>query len=211
MGGEGRRGRRQGPSGTREAIEASARRQFAELGYDRTSLRQVAIEAGVDPTLVTHYFGSKPRLFAAVAQMPFVPKDVIPTVIAGDRARVGERLARFTLGVMESPEGRGRVISVVRAATAEPEAARMIRDRIVHELLATIAEEIGSERAAYRGSLLMSQIVGMTMARYIVKVEPLASMPAEAVAADIAPTLQRYLTGELAEDTGPAAPQAPPG
>jgi AcrR family transcriptional regulator len=190
-------GRRPGDSGTREAIATAARRQFAELGYDRTSMRQVALEAGVDPTLVSHFHGSKRQLFLSVIELPFTPADVLPGLLAGDPQDLGTRLARFALGVLESEEGRSRMIGLIRAATSEPEAARVIRELITRELLTPLAEGIGSIDAPYRASLLASQFVGLAIARYVVAVEPLASRDPATVAADIAPTLQRYLTGDL--------------
>ncbi|WP_414696432.1 TetR family transcriptional regulator [Pengzhenrongella sp.] len=190
-------GRRPGESGTREAILAAARRQFAELGYDRTSMRQVALEAGVDPTLVSHFHGTKQQLFLEVVELPFQPADVLPALLTGDRDDAGARLAHFAIGVFESEQGRSRVVSLVRAAASEPEAARLVRDLLTREVLTPIAEGIGSDDAAYRASLVMSQIVGLIMARYIVEVEPLASRDASVIADAIAPTLQRYLTGDL--------------
>lgn len=190
-------GRRPGDSGTREAILKAARRQFAEIGYDRTSMRQVAIEAGVDPTLVSHFHGSKQQLFLAVVELPFQPAEVLPDLMAGDPKETGSRLARFVLSVLESEQGRSRVVGLIRAATSEPEAARLIRELITRELLTPLAEGIGSDDAAYRASLLASQVVGLTLARYVVAVEPLASRDPAAVADAIAPTLQHYLDGDL--------------
>ncbi|CAN5382425.1 TetR family transcriptional regulator [soil metagenome] len=190
-------GRRPGDSGTREAIARAARRQFAELGYDRTSMRQVALEARVDPALVSHFHGSKRQLFLAVIGLPFQPAEVLPGLLAGDPMEAGARLARFALGVFESDEGRSRAVGLIRAATSEPEAARVVRDLLTREVLAPLAEGIGSDDADFRAALLMSQIVGLIMARYIVEVEPLASRDQAAVADAIAPTLQRYLTGDL--------------
>jgi len=190
-------GRRPGRSGTREAILVAARRQFAALGYDRTSMRQVALEAGVDPTLVSHFHGSKQKLFLTVVELPFTPAEVLPDLFAGDPDEVGLRLARFVLGVLESTEGRSRVLGLVRAATAEPEAARLVREVLTAELLTPLAAGIGADDPAFRAGLLMSQFVGLTMARYIVAVEPLASRPADEVAEALAPNLQRYLTQPL--------------
>lgn len=191
-------GRRPGASGTREAIEAAARRQFAELGYDRTSLRQVAIEAGVDPALVTHYYRAKPELFRTVVELPFDPGAMAAAVVPGDRAEVGLRMARFVLAVLEDQTGRRRLVGLVRAAAAEPEAARMVRDLVTTEILTPIAEQLDVPDPAYRAGLVLSQIVGLTMARYVVGIEPLASRPAEQVAADLAGTLQRYFVADLA-------------
>ena len=190
-------GRRPGDSGTRDAILTATRRQFAELGYDRTSMRQVAIEAGVDPTLVSHFHGTKQQLFVAVVELPFQPANVLPGLLEGDRREMGARLANFAIGVLESELGQSRLIGLIRAATSEPEAARLIRDLVTRELLTPLAEGIGADHAAYRASLLESQIVGLTIARYIVAIEPLASQDPSAVSEAIAPALQHYLTGDL--------------
>jgi AcrR family transcriptional regulator len=193
----GRTGRRPGESGTREAILAAGRRQFAELGFDRTSMRQVALEAGVDPTLVSHFFGSKQGLFLAVVELPFSPEQVLPQLLSGDPEQAGRRLATFALGVLESEEGRGRVLGLLRAATSEPEAARLIRDLLTEKLLTPVAEAIGAGDARYRANLAMSQMVGIALARYLIGVEPLASKPVAEVIDAVGPTLQRYLSGPL--------------
>lgn len=192
-----RSGRRSGDSGTREAILIAARRQFSELGYDRTSMRQVAIEAGVDPTLVSHFHGSKQNLFLAVIELPFTPAEVIPSLLAGDPSQIGARLAHFVLGVLESEQGRRRVVGLIRAAASEPAAAQVIRELITREMLTPIAEGLGSDDAEFRASLVASQVVGLAVARCIVAVEPLASREAAAVEAAIAPTFQRYFTADL--------------
>ncbi len=193
------RGRRAGESGTRGAIEATARGMFATLGYDRTSMRQIALEAGVDPALVPHYFGSKVRLFAEAADLPAPPDEVVARLVDGPPGEAGLRLASFVLATLESEEGRNRMLALIRAATSEPEATRLLRDRITAELLEPVAAQIGGDRAAYRASLVMMHVVGLAMARYVIQVEPLASLPREAVIADLAPRLQGCLSGPLAE------------
>ncbi len=190
-------GRRPGESGTREAIRAAAARLFSEQGYDRTSLRAVAAAAGVDPKLVAHYFGTKQGLFFAVVELPFDPAVAVPAIFAGPREEIGERLARFFVGVVENPEGRRRVTGLVRAAASEPEAARLVRALIGREVIGRIVAELDVDDAGLRASLVGSQLVGLAMARYIVGIEPLASQPPDAVVAAFAPNLQRYLTGPL--------------
>jgi AcrR family transcriptional regulator len=192
-----RPGRRAGESRTREAITEAARRQFAQRGFDRTSLRSVAQEAGVDPTLVSHFFGSKQELFVKVVELPFDPAAVLPGVVAGDRDEIGLRLARFILAVLESDEGRQRFTGLMRAAASEEAAARLLREIVTHRILGTIAEHLGADDAAFRASLAGSQVVGLVMARYVVGVEPLASRPADEVAETVAPVLQHYLTEPL--------------
>jgi AcrR family transcriptional regulator len=192
-----RSGRRPGDSGTRDAIRAAAREQFAQQGYDRTSMRSVALQAGVDPTLVSHFFGSKQRLFAEVMQLPFDPAAVLPHILAGDRSGIGARLAGFILTMLSHPEGAERMTGLVRAAASEDAAAAAVRERVSRDILAPLAAGLGSDRPELRGSLAASQMVGLVMARHVVRIEPLASLPSEQVVALIAPTLQRYLVEPL--------------
>ena len=192
-----RSGRRPGQSGTREAILAAARRQFAEQGYDRTSMRGVAAEAGVDQALVAHFFGGKQRLFVEVVRLPFEPSQVLPLLLEGDREAIGERLAAFVASVLAGPEGRARILGVVRAAASEPEAARMLREFLRGELWAPLDGQLRVEEAELRVTLCGSQIVGMVMARHVIGVEPLVALSGEELAALLAPTFQRYLVGEL--------------
>jgi AcrR family transcriptional regulator len=195
-----RGGRRPGTSGTREAILAAASRHFAQRGYDRASLRGIAAEAGVDQKLIAHFFGSKQQLFVAAVGLPFNPGEVLPAILSGDRATVGERLAALLVNVLEQPELHQRLTGVVRAAASEPEVARMLREFLTRELFGPAAEFLGVEDGPFRANLVGSQIVGLVMARYVVAIEPLASMPPDAVAAAVAPTLQRYLLGPLTSD-----------
>jgi AcrR family transcriptional regulator len=196
--GQGRRtGRRPGENRTREAIAAAAAALFAERGFDRTSVRAIAREAGVDPALVTHYFGSKQRLFVEVSRLPIEPEALVAQVVEGPRRQVGLRLATLVLGVLETPEGRERMTALVRAATSEPAAAEALRRLIENGVVGPVAATLGADRPELRTTLAGSQVIGMVMARYVVGVEPLASAPADEVARAIAPTLQRYLTAPL--------------
>lgn len=191
------RGRRPGESGARAAIEAAARRQFSELGFDRTSLRSVAHEAGVDPGLVRHYFGTKPQLFVGVVELPVDPAVVVPVLMEGDAADVGRRLAQVLVGVMDSEEGRRRMTGLVRAAVSEPEAAQMLRELIADRLFGPLTEHLDIDRPELRAALCGSQTVGLVMARHIVGVEPLASVHAEQLIDAVGATFQRYLTEPL--------------
>jgi AcrR family transcriptional regulator len=197
MSARARSGRRPGESGTREAIRVAASRQFSELGYDRASVRSIAKEAGVDPGLVTHFYGSKQELFTQAVDLPVDPATVMPHLLGGDPDGVGRRVAEFFVGLLETEEGRRRIIGLVRSAASEPEAARIMRERITREVLTPIAEGVGADRPELRASFVGSQFVGLVMARYIVGVEPLASVDAETVIDVIAPILQRLLTEPL--------------
>src|SRR5918995_1357732 len=80
-----RTGRRPGESGTRDAIADAARRRFAEVGYERATIRAIAGDAAVDPALVLHFFGSKQELFASVMALPFEPEKIMEEILAGPR------------------------------------------------------------------------------------------------------------------------------
>jgi AcrR family transcriptional regulator len=192
-----RTGRRPGKSGTRDAILRAARSQFGELGYDRTTIRSIAAEAGVDPALVLHFFGSKQRLFLEVVELPFDPAAVLPALLPGDRRKVGERLARLFLAALDDQDARNRWTSMIRAAASEPAAAEVLREILTRRVFAPLAETLGVEDAHLRATLVGSQLVGVVMARHIVRVEPIASLPTDELVQAIAPTLQRYLTGPL--------------
>jgi AcrR family transcriptional regulator len=192
-----RTGRPPGGTRNREAILAAAAFQFSNLGYDRASMRAIAAEAGVDQALIAHYFGSKHELFIAAVEFPVDPAKILPELLAGDRSSIGERLARLELRLLEEPEARTRFTGLVRAASSEPDAARMLREFLMREVIGPLAEALGSDEPELRVSLVGSQIIGLVMARYIVGVEPLASLPAERVVKLIAPTLQHYLMQPL--------------
>jgi AcrR family transcriptional regulator len=192
-----RAGRRPGQSGTREAIADAARRRFAELGYDRTTIRGIAEEAGVDGALVVHFFGSKQRLFFSVMELPFEPEEVLPQILAGPRSQAGLRLARFAVNVLENPQSRNVLTGVLRAAASEPEAARLARELVAERVVAAFSKSLTADQPELRGNLVSSQVVGLIMARYVLRVEPLASLDAEELVAAIAPNLQRYLTRPL--------------
>lgn len=192
-----RSGRRPGVSGTRAAILDAARRRFADNGYDRTSLRAVAADAGVDQALIGHFFGSKLKLFATVVEPPFGAQEIMPRVLEGDRKDIGKRAARVVVTLLEDPDVRGRGVGLLRAAASEPEAARMVRELVTRELWQPLAAGLGLEDADLRVNLIASQIVGLVMIRYILEAEPLASLSSEELIDALAPTLQHYLVGPL--------------
>jgi AcrR family transcriptional regulator len=192
-----RTGRRPGRSGTREAILASARESFTASGYDGASIRDIARRADVDPALVHHYYGSKHELFIAAVELPVDITAVLDQVLAGERERVGERIVGMLLRVWDRQVDRSPLIALVRSAVTSEEHARMLREFLVSVLFAKIAERLGLPDARLRASLAASQMVGLIIARYVVRIEPIASAPPHVVIAAVGPTIQRYLTGDL--------------
>jgi AcrR family transcriptional regulator len=192
-----KRGRRPGPTETPAAICAAATRQFSELGFDRATIRSIAAEAGVDPALVIHHFGSKQRLFVESVQLPFPPEELIAQLASGPRSQVGERAIRFILSVLANDDARARWLGLIRSAVTEPEATRVFREILTSRIFRPLAEQLGMDDAPLRASLAGSQVIGLVMARHIVLVEPIASLDEERLVEVLAPTLQRYLAGPL--------------
>ena len=196
-----RSGRRPGSSGAREQILAAAREQFAAGGYEGTSIRAIAAVAEVDPALVHHYFGTKEKLFTAVVAPPADPGELIPQVMAGPVEEVGERVVRMFLTVLESPTTGPGFRALLRGALANELSARLLREfftrQVVRRLTAALAGVVPAEEIPARASLVASQIFGMVLMRYLIGLEPIASMDHDQVVAALAPTVQRYLTGEL--------------
>jgi AcrR family transcriptional regulator len=193
-----RSGRRPGNPDTREAILTAARAAFAERGFDKASIRAIATEASVDPALVHHYFGTKDKLFLATMNSPINPAELIPQALAGPREEAGLRLVRLLLSVWDSPAG-GPAVALLRSAMSNDWTARLMREFVVTQVLrrAVIELKIDPAEAPMRAGLVASQVVGVVVARYILKIEPFASAPAETIVATVGPTVQRYLTGAL--------------
>ena len=191
-----RSGRRPGPTTTREAIAEAARRQFAELGYDRTTLRGIAAEAGVDVALVARFYGSKDALFREVMALPPAVAEAMAGLADGPTATVGRRLAEVIVGMLENPRSRSVVIGRIRSASSHPEAAALVRETVTRDI-GRLAAAVTDDEPETRAVLVGSQIVGLALARYVVRVEPLASLPAADVIDYVAPVFQHYLVEPL--------------
>jgi AcrR family transcriptional regulator len=204
-----RGGRRAGDSGTREAILEAARRRFADLGYDGATIRGIAADAGVDPALVHHFYGTKEALFAAAMRLPVVPSEVLTGALtraaaarqAGEPvASPGEVLVRAALATWETPEVRGVFLGLLRSALTSDQAARMFREFIAEAILRPVAAASASAdpaEAAFRAAAIASQMLGLALTRYVLMLGPLAEATPDALAAAIAPTIDRYLVGDI--------------
>jgi AcrR family transcriptional regulator len=179
-------------------ILAAAREAFADRGFDGTSIRAIAAAAGVDPALVHHYFGTKDQLFLDAMQVPVDPAAAITSALAGGRDGAGERLLRTMLMVWDSPLGTAAA-AMVRSAVSNETFARLLREFIKRRIMRRIAAQLDLDpaEADLRTTLAASQIAGLIMVRYLIRLEPLASLPAPIVAALVGPNVQRYLTGDL--------------
>lgn len=192
-----RSGRRPGDSGTREAILAAARTNFAERGYDATTIRGIARDADVDAALVHHYFGTKERVFIAALQIPLEPTTMIPPLFEAGPDGVAVRVVRLFLGLWEAPATREPLMAMLRAGFTHAGAAGMLSGFLREALLSRIAARLDAPDARLRVSLVGSQLVGLAVIRYVLEIEPLASADLEWVVAAVTPTVHRYLTGDL--------------
>ena len=195
-----RRGRRpQGSPDARRAVLDAARERFAELGFERTTMRAVAARAGVDPALIYHYFGDKDGLLFAALQPPVDEA----TVFAGlaDAARTGEELVRRLISLWEErPEIRDQMAAILRTGLSHDHASRLLRDILSSFILAALGDVLADDRRELRVALIGSQLGGLMLARYILEVPGAAAASPEDLVQAVGPTVQRYLTGDI----GPA-------
>ena len=192
------RGRRPAGEDARGAIVSAARAEFAARGYDGTTLRGIARAARVDPRLVHHYFDGKGDVFAAALDLPINPAELVARVLDGPPDQLGERLVRFFLNTWDPPDGREALTGLLRAAVSSPDAARLLREFVTQNVFARIAAAVALPDPLLRADLVAAQMIGVAVLRYILQLEPLASAPMDALVPLLAPTVQRYLTGDAA-------------
>ncbi|NBM20834.1 TetR family transcriptional regulator [Streptomyces sp. GC420] len=182
-----------GPA-TRDRILEAARTEFAERGYDRTSVRGIAKSAGVDAALVHHYYGTKEQVFAAAVEEGFAPSLGVPDAVAGGPDGMGERMARYMFSVWENSLTRAPLLAVVRSALTNETAAGILRRMIERRVLVRVVGELNVPDPEFRAQLAAGHLVGIAILRYVVRIEPIASADPEDIITMVAPTLQRYLT-----------------
>lgn len=194
----GRRGRPDDGGDRRERIVAAATQLFADHGFDAVSLRRVAREAKVDPALVHHYFDGKDALFAAAVALPADPGDILAGLDTSSPQGRGRYLAHAVVALWEGPQ-RHVLAAFFRATIGSAARTRLLREVVRRRILARVAEGLpyDDDERALRASLAATQVVGFILARYIVELEPLASLAPERAESLLAPALERHLTGPL--------------
>jgi len=188
-----RTGRRPGTGGTKERILAAARSDFGRVGYEGATIRGIAAQAKVDPALVLHYFDSKDGVFRAATEFPLDPAEFIPKLLEPGLEGLGARLTRFFVEAWDSPAG-SPLIALIRSVVANEDAAALMRDFVSRQVLGRVARALDLDRPQLRASLAASQLVGLAMLRYIIRLEPIASAGTDELVEWVGPTLQRYFT-----------------
>lgn len=192
-----RRGRRPAGEDTRTALLAAAKAVFAESGFDGATVRAIATRAGVDAAMVNHWFGGKEGLFAqAVLHVPFDPKEIVTILLEGDLDTLGHRIVHTFLTRWDGVGGQA-FVALIRSVAGHEESMRVLKETLVKHVFSGLASAIGANDPELRASLCATQLVGMGMIRYVLELEPFASADIDTVVRAVAPTLQRYLTGDI--------------
>lgn len=189
------RGRPAGRTETRGDILAVARRRFLADGYARVTMRAVAAEAGVDAALISYHFGSKRGLFGAAMELPANPPEILAEALKGPLNTLPERVIRAVTAVWDDPARGPALRTLASAAVHDPEFGRLFREVVEREMIGRIADRLGAADASGRAAIVGSQIAGMIFLRYVLRIEPLASMPGDELAARMAPAMRVALAG----------------
>jgi AcrR family transcriptional regulator len=174
---------------TRRAILGAARAIFAARGFEGTTIRAVAAQAGVDASMVMRYFQSKAGLFTAAVTMDLN----VPDLGSVPPGRRGELLVRHFVSRWEDPVRGEEMIALMRTAVTSETVAGQLH-AVLGQLITEPIANLGDEQAGERGTFIAAQLLGVAVCRYILRMEPLASLPPDELAAAIAPSVQHYLT-----------------
>lgn len=188
-----RTGRPASGGDNRSAILIAARQEFATAGFGGATLRSIAARAGVDVALLSHYFGNKDGLFAATLELPDGIREAFIAALSGPSADRGERVTRWYLGLWEDPATAKQMQVLARSALSNTAAAERVRD-----LLGGATDGPGFDDVIEHDrvgmALAMTQLLGISVARYLTHVPPLADMDFEALVARTAPAVQLHLS-----------------
>jgi AcrR family transcriptional regulator len=194
-----RRGRRHGEPVSRDAVLQAAKRRFAAEGYEKTTLRAIANEAHVDPSMVLYLFGSKAELFRESLRLIIDPDLLVAAMSEGDDD-IGTRLVRTYLRIWEHPDTAASMVAMLASATSNSDAHDAFRAFMQSYVLTAVSGALGGgEQARLRAMLAATNLVGTAILRYVMQVDPLATLPADDVVTLIAPSVNRYLTGSAEE------------
>lgn len=187
---------------SREAVLAAAKERFATEGYEKTTLRAIADDAHVDPSMVLYLFGSKAELFRESLRLLLDP-DLLVAALRGtpdDEPDIGTRMVRTYLRIWEAPESGPTMVVMLQSATSNPDAHEAFRSFMQNYVLTAVSGVLGGdEQARLRATLAASQLVGTAVLRYVMKVPPLATLSGDELVRVIAPTVTRYLTADAEE------------
>ena len=199
--------RRSGPRGSeadlRSVILDAARPLFAERGYRDTTMRAVAQAAGVDVALVAYYFGNKEGLFTESMDIPVHPQELIGRAFADGPDAAGPRLVEMFLELFESPTTGPALVGMLRSAVSHESTRKAFSEFVATAILRHYEELIPGPDTRRRIMLVGSQLIGMAMLRFVLRIQPMVERPRDQLVADLGAAVQRHLTGALPDHEGP--------
>ncbi len=176
---------------TRQAILDAARTQFAAKGFTGASMRAIAAEAGVDASLISHYFGDKSQLLVATMQLPINPIEKIASVVEGGPEGMAERLLRTFLGAWDPH--RDVFSTLVRTTLGSGDGQAPMLQLARNVLITSLLSVLEGDDRELRANLIASQLIGMATMRYVVRLEPLAAASIDDVVRLYAPGMQQLI------------------
>jgi AcrR family transcriptional regulator len=190
----GRPGRWRSGAESKQRILQTARELFAQHGYGGTTVRTIATAAEVDPAMVFYFFGTKKGLFNAAVDMSGNVPSAIDSIFVGSVGTIGERIVRTLVENLDKSD-HTPLVMLTRSAPTDAQSEALLREFIEREITGRLAALIGTPDAAMRASMVNVQILGLAVARYIVRIEPIASASADDLVAMFGPLVQHCLTG----------------
>ncbi|MGW1688875.1 TetR/AcrR family transcriptional regulator [Streptomyces albidoflavus] len=186
-------GRRPGENRTREQILDAARECFAERGYDATSVRRIAETAGVDQALVHHFYGTKEKLFLNALEIPLRMPEALAEAAAGDRVGLGSRIVLAHLRVWEDASARPAMMTTLRSAATHRSAAAVLRDYAKGSIREALGKVITGEDVELRIALIATTLIGLSLTRHLVRLDPVPDTSPQELAARLGPVIDLHL------------------
>lgn len=180
---------------TKAAILDAARKRFAVDGFDKATIRAIATDAAIDPAMVMRYYRNKEGLFAAAVDIELG----LPDLAATDHAGLGELLMRHVLTVWEHSPGSELLLTLLRSSLSDADSAERLREVFGRQVTPVVMRIGDPADAPRRAGLIASQVLGLALCRHVLKLPPVVAMSEQQLVAEIAPTLQRYLTSSDAD------------
>ncbi len=187
------RGRRSGESNAKDLIRDAARRRFLADGYHDATMRSIAADAGVDVALVAYYFGSKRGLFTAAMSLKINPAELVHAALQAELHTLPTRMLRDMLTAWDDPSNRAPLLETMTAATSDPQLRQLAAEAVEREIVIPIAERIGGNDANRRAAAFCAQMSGILFSRYLLRIEPIASMAVDDIINALTPSLTATL------------------
>ncbi|WP_330182112.1 TetR family transcriptional regulator [Nocardia sp. NBC_01503] len=175
---------------TRAAILEAARRRFAEDGVRKATIRAIAADAGIDPSMVMRYYGSKEGLFAAAVDIQLE----LPDLSVAQPDSLGELLVRRFLELWENQPGNEVLLTLLRSAVTDDTVTDRVRQIFAEQVMPTVLRFGEPADAPRRAALIVTQMLGIALCRYVLRIPPVLALTPDELVAEVGPTIQRYLT-----------------